>query len=340
MYTTVTTTYDYQSLSSVPTGIPTLPTGTYSLSIATPSITQQNCLDTASLYSAWNCALPPNSFEVSVSILVGSAKTGCYEIQIGSNDNVVMSYTYGTQPPVIASEHILNMVNDTEESRWGPAWYFEVSYDKLVVVPEDALPSPGNAKRNDVNLPDYDKDFSRKDTAQTGDRPWFCYWNSTVLETFIYVNQTSSAGASASAASATMTISTGSAQSSLKGAYLTPSLVSLGVQASTSSTAPSAAISSSSGNTVPGMLEGYPKVVKIVERRIPAGAHLPYCVKMEIQQDGSALPWLDSNGLSVVLYLNETEPSLPASSAKRSLPGTELVQRQGVRMCQCQWFSV
>jgi hypothetical protein len=341
MYTTVTTTYDYQSLSTVPTGIPALPTGTYSLSIATPSgsVIQQNCLDSASLYSAWSCGLPPGSIDVSVALLIGGSQTGCYQIKIGSSDDGLMSYNYGTQPPVIDSEHILNLVNDTEESQWGPAWYFEVAYDKLVVVQESDLPSPSPSsyKRNDINLRDTDNDFSRKGVPQTGDRPWFCYWNNTVLETFIYVNQTSRSGASASAASVTMATSTGNAQSSYEGAYLIQSSASYGLQPSQTSTAPSAA---SSGNTIPAMFPAYPKVVKVEERRIPAGAQLPYCVKMEIQPDGSALPYKDSNGLPIQLNLNETEPSLPAPSAKRSLHGTELIERQTVRMCQCKWFSL
>lgn len=339
MYTTVTTTYDYHSLSTVPTGISVLPTGTYSLAIATPSVIQQNCLDSPSLYSAWSCAIPPDSINVSVSLLVGGSKTGCYKIKIGTNNNEVMSYTYGTQPPIINSEKILNLVNDTDELQWGPAWYVEVEYDKLVIVEEDALPSPSNDKRNDINL--RDDSLNRKSIPQTGDRLWFCYWNNTVLETFIYVNQTSQSGASAAASSVVMAPSTGSAQGSYWGAYPTQSWASHGAKPSKTSTAPSAASSSSgSKNIIPGMLPGYPKVVKVEERRIPASAHLPYCVKMEIQPDGSALPWEDSNGSPVELHLNETEPSLPGSSAKRSLLGTEVTERQTIRMCQCQWFSI
>jgi hypothetical protein len=88
------------------------------------------------------------------------------------------------------------------------------------------------------------------------------------------------------------------------------------------------------------MLDNYPKVVKLEERRIPAaGAQLPYCVKMVIQPDGSALPYMDAgNGLQV-LYLNETEPIEPAPPAKRSLPGVELVERQTPRLCQCVWLA-
>lgn len=341
MYTTVTTTYDYQSLSTVPTNIPALPTGTYSLSIATPSVTQQNCLDSTSLYSAWSCTLPPDSIDVSVSLLVGGSKTGCYKIKVGSSDTLVTNYTYGTQPPIIDSEQVLNLVNDTEQSQWGPAWYFEVVYDKLVIVPEDALPSPSTYKRNDANLRDYKEDFSRKGIPQTGAKPWFCYWNNTVLETFIYVNQTSRSGALVSAPSWTIAASTGGAQASYVGVYLTQSWATPGAQPSQTSTAPSGPSSSSSyENIIPGMLPGYPTVVKVEERRIPAGAHLPYCVKMEIQPDGSALQWEESNGFPIILSLNETEPSLPAPSAKRSLPGTEVLERQMVRMCQCQWFSV
>lgn len=347
MFTTVTTTYDALSLSSVPTDIPALPTGTYSLSIGAPSVSMQSCLDTPSLYSAWSCALPPDSFNVSVSAPDGSSKTACYKITMAPNHNMPMSYAYGTQPPIIASEQSLTLVNDTQLPQLGPAWYFEVVYDKLVVVPEDDLPPPNNAKRNNFDFRNHERGFSRKGTAQTGDKPWFCYWNNTVLETFIYVNQTSKSGAqeaSASAAFASTAASISTAQGSYGLVYPSQYSASIGMLPSQTTTASSAATSSSiNGNIVPGMFEGYPKVVKLEERRIPAaGAYLPYCVKMEIQLDGSASPYQDpgNDGLQDVLYLNETEPSEAAPPAKRSLPGTELVERQIPQLCQCVWLSL
>jgi hypothetical protein len=336
MFTTVTTTYDALSLSSVPTNIPPLPTGTYSLSIGTPSISLQSCLDTSSLYSAWSCALPPGSVDVSISMPDGDSKTPRYKITMASNYNLPMSYTFGTQPPVIPSEQNLILVNDTQQAQWGPAWYFEVVYDKLVIVPEDDLPLPYNEKRNDIDFRNYERDaLDRKGTVQPNDTPWFCYWNNTVLETFIYVYQPSRSGAqeaSASAASASMATSTGW--------YYTHSSAGYGMQASQTTTAPSAATSSI--NIVPGMLEGYPKVVKLEERRIPAvGALPPYCVKMQIDEDGSASPYQDpdNNGSQDVLSLNETEPSESPPPAKRNLPGTGLVDRQTLRMCQCVWLA-
>jgi len=341
MFTTVTTTYDALSLSSAPTNIPPLPTGTYSLSISTPSISEQSCLDTSSLYSAWSCALPLDSVDVSISMRNEGSDTARYEITMASTYDVPMSYIYGTQPPVIASEQNLILVNDTQQIQWGPAWYFAVVYDKLVVVPEDDLPPPPNVKRSDMDMRIYERSFSQKGVAQTGDKPWFCYWNNTVLETFIYVNQTSKE-ASASAASASMATST-VLQANVEPISSTQLLANHGMQPSQTTTAPSATTSSSAnGNTIPGMFEGYPKVVKLEERRIPAAnARLPYCVKMLIQPDGSALPYLDPNngGSQDVLHLNETEPSEPAPPAKRSLPGTELVDRQTVRLCQCVWLA-
>jgi hypothetical protein len=277
----------------------------------------------------------------------GGSQTSRYKITMSSSYDVPMSYTYGTQPPVIASEQNLILVNDTQQTQRGPAWYFEVVYDKLVVVPGNALSLPSNAKRNDIDIRGHGGDFSKKGIAQSGDKPWFCYWNNTVLETFIYVNQTSQSGAqeaSASAASVSMATSTDTAQGVQVSVYSSQSLASNGMFPSKTTTAPSAATTSSAyGNIVPGLLEGYPKVIKLEERRIPAaGAHLPYCVKMEIQPNGSALPYRDPNngGLQVVLYLNETEPSELAPPPKRSLPGAELVERQVLQMCQCVWLSV
>ena len=127
-----------------------------------------------------------------------------------------MSYTYGTQPPVIESEQILILVNDTEEPQWGPAWYFEVAYDKLVVVQEDDFPSPSNYKRNDINLRDETtkilagKALLRRVTSLGSVTGIIPYWR----HLYTSIRPAVRSCASTSAASVAMATSTGDAQGS------------------------------------------------------------------------------------------------------------------------------
>jgi hypothetical protein len=343
IYTTVTTTYDAQSLSTAPADLAPLPTGSYLLPITVPEVYQSSCLDTAS--HAWSCSLPPNSIVMTISNIIGNPRTSYYSINI-SSEEVPMSYFYGAQPPVIPSEPVLHLVNDTQSPQEGPAWFFQLPYDKVIVVPEDQLSPPSNLKRDRFELREEEKDFSQKGVAQIGAKPWFCYWNDTILETFIYVNKASMSGASASGASvsvASTSVNSGSAWSS------TPWQGNYQMQTATTTSPPSIATSQSGygySRSSQYVRSNYPKIVKVEERRIPGISHPPYCVKMEIQGDNSARPWQDNEGNQVQFWLNETEPYLPYASAKRSVPedviarDTELVQRQqSPRVCQCVWRS-
>jgi hypothetical protein len=124
----------------------------------------------------------------------------------------------------------------------GPAYLFQKSYDKLVILPESA----SIARRGAVG--------SGPGVVQPGDRPWFCYWNETLLEVFIYSNLTSSETSATSISTSTSTIS----------------LADAPVQTGSSR---------------------YPKVIKM-ENSVQSGAPDPYCQQMEISNDGLAMPFL------------------------------------------------
>ncbi|KAA8566772.1 hypothetical protein EYC84_009872 [Monilinia fructicola] len=118
--------------------------------------------------------------------------------------------------------------------------------------------------------------MGRKGVAQAGDKPWFCYWNGTLLEAFIYVNETSSSGSSTVTSSYPSATPNGG-----YGGYGTntwssdvPSSTS-GVQSQDSSSS-----GSSQPNEPPQFLPQYSKVYKIAERRIPRGGQTvpAYCV--------------------------------------------------------------
>ena len=110
-------------------------------------------------------------------------------------------------------------VTDNDAPGNGPAYYFQQFFDKVVVLPETALPAPTGSNKQKRQGFQLDQGWlQQKSVAQPGDRPWFCVWNNTFLEGFIYVQQpiassyvlptaspTPTANTSASGSSATLT---------------------------------------------------------------------------------------------------------------------------------------
>lgn len=241
-------------------------------------------------------------------------------------------YPYGTQPPVLTTQQVLNLVSDSQNPNEGPAWFFELPYNKFVILPEGALSMPTSKRDLEVREGHPIGDFTqRKNVAQPGDRPWFCYWNGTLLEAFIYVNLTSSAGRATSSTSAPATSPTWNSGPS-------PTYGD-GAAVSTSQ-----ASGSSSFQGQMNWLPAYPKVLKIEERRVPRGAQSisPYCVQNLIDPYGNAAPIMNSTNQPITIYLNETEPSAVSQiSGKRSyedLLVRDVEERQSSGSCGCVWL--
>jgi hypothetical protein len=261
----------------------------------------------------------------------------------------------------------MNLVIDTQDPGRGPAWFFQTTYNKLVVVPGDLLSSPYDQKRDleERNLDERDGHkhhvdefpINYKAIAQPGEAPWFCYWNGTMLEAFLYVNQTSSEAAHGSnhvSQDSTMT-STSTSYTSTKTTWTT---------STATATAPSNGSFASQQDEGPWgaeheALSAYPKVLKVQERRIPQGAQAisPYCVKKFIAADGSAQDMRNSTGQVITIYLDETVPTefdpmrkrailynddVPTPTikvAERQPSGTLIVDDDTERNCGCAWLA-
>lgn len=191
--TTMTTTFDASPITATPSNLPALPTGTFALPIALPNTVQNSCITNTQLSAAWGCNMAPSA---DYTIKVTSFNNGVTQndINLGMGNGTFGGfYPYGTQPPVLAIPQQLNLVTDNQDPSRGPAWFFELPYDKLVILP-DMMLSPPNSKRELKESLEArgghhsSDDFMRKGVAQVGDKPWFCYWNSTLLEGFVYVS--------------------------------------------------------------------------------------------------------------------------------------------------------
>lgn len=336
VYTTMTTTFDATPFTTVPTGLPSLPTGIYALPIMTPSTQQAGCLQNSAQSNAWTCSIQPAlPYQLDVQGIPASSPLSDNEITLSYGNNTVNYLPYGAQPPILNQAQVLGLVTDSQDPERGPAWFFQAPYNKIVVLPESML-SFSNDKRQAVVDQSTSDFMQRKGTAQPGDMPWVCYWNGTLLETFIYVTETSSYGAHSSSSCSTTATSTG---------YGGGATATYGSSAQTSD-----ASSGTSSYSNPNFLSAYPKVIKVEERRVPKGYQTipPYCIQHVVNGDGTTEPALNSTGQPITIYLNETEPTTISPISDRSTMtlfkrleerDRYLNERDSSQSCGCVWLS-
>jgi hypothetical protein len=282
-------------------------------------------------------------------------------------------WAYGTQPPVISEEQQMTLVQDSSQSQYGPAWFFQMPYDKLVIVPETSLSAP--SKRDGSRSPGPDS-WRRKGLAAAGDKPWFCYWNGTLLEAFVYVNTTSAAGAemalvSSSSAAAVATGGTwknfqyaahgaddipfhSSFDNSWTSQYQTPGQTPTPISTSTPATSSdisgtpviSSASSASTSSTSDefDLPQFYPQIVKLEERRMPRQASFdkPYCIQMTINKDNTATPIMGTNGPNKIMLNEKQVVSVKREygdiTERESVP--ILAERDDSTECTCAWVLI
>lgn len=239
----------------------------------------------------------------------------------------------------------------------------------IITVPQDAL-SIAAGKRS---FPD---EVARRSIAaydgmplQPSDKPWFCFWNSTISEFFIYVNE-AAPDATISSTQHNYQKWTGGSSSTTPqttaAAMLATTSVALMQEVTTATTAPTQAPTTflaynpsypgaaatvgptkRSYETSQANVSNYPKLVKMVEKRMPEDAVSPssyvkpYCQQMQVLDDWSIEPLLDVPTVCIeeVLY---TPSTTTTSNAKRTLL-SRWTERDPVgdleSYCICEWTS-
>ncbi|TAQ89450.1 hypothetical protein B7494_g2226 [Chlorociboria aeruginascens] len=327
VYTTMTTTFDVSPISTLPPNLPSLPTGTFALNLPIPSTAPNSCLVNTAQSAAWSCAIPIPviPLQMIVADFPGSSDLTDKEVTIEYCNYTVPALKYGAQPPIMTQRQVMDLVTDTEDIGRGPAWWFQAPYNKVVVLPEGELSmSSGSKAKRDFYQHATPPDFqnTRFQVAE-GDKPWVCYWNGTLLETFIYVNQLSSDGASNSS-------SLGTATTSATSTY--------------ASSVPTSSSSSSSSSAIqfPHGLPTFPMVLKIEERRIP-NAPQAVCVQHLALSDGTLTEYLIDNN-QVIVSLNETVSDSTTLSTRPIAPRNFQEERDIVlnerdsSNCGCVWL--
>lgn len=262
-------------------------------------------------------------------------------------DNVIL---YGLQTPLLDFRP-MDLVLDLDYKAYGPAFHFNTFHDKLVVLgPEELSASSGFLKRQD------DHGFRQRFQVRPGDMPWYCFWNHTYIEGYIYSQDNSSA--------ASYTAFPSQAPASTPGptSFNTAAIAAATVAAAASSAAQTSSTVAAATPTpptrrdsatdpgAPARMAPYPRIVKIEERRLPNSPQ-PYCQQMLLLDNGQITTTSNGNDGPIRIMLQEQAPSYeeyfaaqPSQSAsadsKRQIDLVQDLQKRSdpPDACHCQWM--
>ena len=256
---------------------------------------------------------------------------------------------YGAQPPQLNHPSPLALMGDKYDLNRGPGYMFVELYNKTVILREDDLPGGYPSRKRslferwsfneeavDKPIRLHQRDDSTWDSdsiAKPTDKPWYCFWNGTILEGFIFITQNANTSASKNTTSPSAAATT---EAYFQGMNPPPRKR----QAS------------------PSPLQ-YPKMVKIEERRSQYNCVQPYCQQMQILYTGQPAPLQNPiTGDLIIVNLTESEP--PFQHQAQEIPGGEggpsgpwdpppttggqairrsHNKRQSLNPCQCEWTS-
>ncbi|RAH87205.1 hypothetical protein BO86DRAFT_301636 [Aspergillus japonicus CBS 114.51] len=245
---TVTPKMDATPVTSTPINLLALPTGQYVIP-ASPKNQSKFCVAESDYRVTWSCM---NSGDIPVAV----GGTDSQHSITFEDTTYSSSLSYGAQAPVLSNPtQNLSMAYDLNDASFGPALHFWTTFDKLVVVPQDSFPTHASSKRSLSEDELLATMLVRKDVAKAGDKPWFCWWNSTIIEFFLYINETTK-----------------------------------DAQYSATATSGSGSSSNTNTNSKRDAVSDYPRRIKMEEKREYPGAPSPYCQQMQVLDDGSVGP--------------------------------------------------
>lgn len=307
---TPTAVWDAVPLSSTPSDLLPLPTGSFDIPAKTLNESSNGCITNRTLHDTWQCK---SSGMFSCVIQQNTDTSPKIKFK---NKDLDGTFVYGAQDPVFQNEYYpLELMQDKTAMDRGPAYYFFAPVDKLIIIPEEDFPSefitPGKFleerqlwRRRSIS--------SKKVTARPGDEPWFCWWNSTLIETFIYVNETTSEDSDSETEAETPSPSvstTFTTQTSHK---------------------PRPAMRRREAHT---LLNFYPRSIKIQEKRSEQHGAEPYCEQMRVMDDATLTRPLDQDSVTI-------REQSPWKGPSMSGPFPELGKRGGDHSdpnCYCRW---
>ncbi|KAL1301676.1 hypothetical protein AAFC00_005893 [Neodothiora populina] len=323
------------------------PTGTYALTLGMPEETRSACLTNQSYAAAWDCNIPGPP-ALAISIQETSTSSGSFEgacLFDTSDYDDYTNFSYGTQTPSTSFSQFI-AVQDNDDPDRGPAYYFQALYDKLVILPQSSLPSPYSQPEKRSPWFTGESDWSTRKQIAAGEKPWFCYWNGTMLEGFIYsANYTDDSNSSAvnpasitSSLSSTPTSSSSYFTTTVSGVSTTATLTAASATSATPSPYSSTNAERGPDGDAYDELPSFGRLVKIEERRVQSNL-APYCQLMQILDDGTAGAVSDADGNPIRITLGETDPTYGAYQSSSSSSSGSSRRDRVAGGCHCQWWS-
>ncbi|KAL8716544.1 MAG: hypothetical protein Q9225_006137 [Loekoesia sp. 1 TL-2023] len=337
---TTTSLVDATPLPSTPTNLPSLPTGSFYVPLRSPTIFNNSCL--SSYTSAWGCA---NGVDLKLDLSIPETVSVSPRYPPTANQ-----IRLGPQPPQLDQSVPLMLMGDKDGMDKGPAWFFQQTYTKIVVVPEKYWGVNGQETRRwfglrrrrknsrGLDLRYYD---SPRGIASPATKPWFCYWNNTILEGFIYVTQNSSGEGQPTSSDYDM-------PSNPTGDFDSPVAASSQYGAApfvafTSLSLPHPAIPTGFVGRRqapdPSQLEVYPKDVKVEERRDPNTDVQPYCVHMQIMNDWTAQRLPEEPVVSLTENEPDDDQAVAQITQNKEKRGNSWGGNSATSACECEWPS-
>ncbi|ETN46700.1 uncharacterized protein HMPREF1541_00887 [Cyphellophora europaea CBS 101466] len=336
---------------------PPCPTGHYTIPLS--NIGQvEKCVTNQALSNVWDCM---NTGVASLGITVLEEDPAVNQgsdlsIQFDDYSLIPQRFRYGPQPPDFnGTKFAMQPVEDIDNRAYGVAMFFSHLFDKIIILPESYLDPNNFDKRSEgkhklqQRSPTYTDEYLEK-----GDKPWYCFWNQTVEEFWIFLEQ--DVESSTVSAAAVMSGYPKTASPSTPSTMTTPTKSGSPLEAYTTP-APSPTSSewfgpkarrkraqSSSPFPAQGTHPSFPRMIKMVEKRKPHDNIEPYCQQMEVQQDWSVTPYVGADTIEI----DEAEfEDYSPPSAKRSTPGSRglsLKKRDEnaiigdlESLCICEW---
>lgn len=370
--------FDASPIPVEPSQLPTLPTGTFVLPFGAPQESSPNCLTNPLQISAWSCrmTLMPLLLKVDLTVPEGNRPIMRWASieQYTKPDGGVQ---YGVQPPTLRN-NFLQLVLDQDYRAYKAAWHFQRAYDKIVVLAEQDISVEALSQKRDADGHRFNRgngagppkpSFRHRFQVQPGDFPWYCIWNQTFIEGYIYVQDNSTA-ASFTGAPLFPTDSQSGANPSLTPTPTTDINIPASADAITSSATgpvrrdpqPTAGFYERGDGDYPRYLP-YPRAVKIEERRLP-DSPTPYCQKMQLTLENTLVYALDEQEQPIRVNLKESHPdweeffmpptdqtgaapgdndsssltSTPTSDSGSIVPRVLAKRKDPADACHCQWM--
>ena len=332
-----------------PPGLALLPTGAFSLPLGIPQESNPGCLTQANQYSAWSCKLTFAPLILTINnTLTNDGPRQLASMNTGASvpDGAIL---YGLQSPDLSLQP-MQLVLDLDYKAYGPAYHFVARYDKLVILrPDELSASSGLRKRQD------DKNFRQRFQVRPGDYPWYCYWNQTYVEGYIYVDDNSTAASftafptqppsGSPSASYDVAGFLATASPSVPGSpFSATGLPSTSVPIPAATPASAARRDAQSDASAPPRIPPYPRIVKIEERRV-SGSTQPYCQQMVLLDNGKIAPATNGNDGPMKIPLQEVDPTYDDTWAARATQTSNAKRDDGLgersdpsSACHCQWM--